>query len=145
MKLLAFCTAGSQPGATTEGPQAALESLKKALELPSETPGARRLSTPSKARRARGMAVVVLDEMDQLLSQDHSVLYDLFRLPQASTSDQMPGAQIPPPCTYAPACEEHCTSPLVLLSRTYARACQGVWRAYETCRGLKTLVTDAGA
>ena len=32
------------------------------------------------------MAVVILDEMDQLLSQDHSVLYDLFRLPQASTS-----------------------------------------------------------
>ena len=28
------------------------------------------------------MAVVILDEMDQLLSQDHSVLYDLFRLPQ---------------------------------------------------------------
>ena len=28
--------------------------------------------------------MVVLDEMDQLLSQDHSVLYDLFRLPQAS-------------------------------------------------------------
>ena len=73
-----------------EGPQAALESLKKALDLPSEAPGARRLSTPSKSRRARGMAVIVLDEMDQLLSQDHSVLYDLFRLPQARSSNRMP-------------------------------------------------------
>ncbi|CAL5228465.1 g11605 [Coccomyxa viridis] len=82
----AFVCPGSQPGSATEGSQAALESLKKALELPSEAPGARRLSTPSKIRRARGMAVVILDEMDQLLSQDHSVLYDLFRLPQAPNS-----------------------------------------------------------
>ena len=94
--------AGSQPGSATEGSQAALESLKKALELPSEAPGARRLSTPSKIRRARGMAVVILDEMDQLLSQDHSVLYDLFRLPQASSSVGLPRAQLLPTSTHVP-------------------------------------------
>lgn len=79
-----FCAAGSQPGGATERPQSALEGLKRSLEQPSEAPGARRLSSSgSKGKRGGGMAVVVLDEMDQLLSQDHSVLYDLFRLPQA--------------------------------------------------------------
>ena len=74
----------------SEGPQAALESLKRALERHNgAAPAAiRRLSTGGKSKRAGGMAVVVLDEMDQLLSQDHSVLYDLFRLPQASLLSQ---------------------------------------------------------
>ena len=77
--------AGAQSPSTSEGPQAALESLKRALEQHSEAAAAgRRLSSGGKSKCARGMAVVVLDEMDQLLSQDHSVLYDLFRLPQAS-------------------------------------------------------------
>lgn len=81
--------AGAQTASTSEGPQAALEGLKRALEQHSEAAAAdRRLSTGGKGKRARGMAVVVLDEMDQLLSQDHSVLYDLFRLPQASLLSQ---------------------------------------------------------
>ena len=77
--------AGAQSPSASEGPQAALESLKRALEQHSEAAATgHRLSSGGKGRRGRGMAVVVLDEMDQLLSQDHSVLYDLFRLPQAS-------------------------------------------------------------
>lgn len=82
--------AGAQSPSASEGPQAALESLKRALEQHSEAAaaGSRRLSSGGKGKRGRGMAVVVLDEMDQLLSQDHSVLYDLFRLPQASLLNQ---------------------------------------------------------
>ena len=95
-----------------EGPQAALESLKKALELPSEAPGARRLGTPSKSRRARGMAVIVLDEMDQLLSQDHSVLYDLFRLPQASPSVRKP---ILPPLGASTSLQYECGTTAIIL------------------------------
>ena len=77
--------AGTQAGCATEGgPQTALEALRKALEREGDAPAARRLSmTPGKGRRKGGMAVVVLDEMDQLLSADQGVLYDLFRLPQA--------------------------------------------------------------
>ena len=77
--------AGTQAGCATEGgPQTALEALRKALEREGDAPAARRLSmTPGKSRRKGGMAVVVLDEMDQLLNADQGVLYDLFRLPQA--------------------------------------------------------------
>lgn len=84
--------AGTQAGCATEGgPQTALEALRKALEREGDAPAARRLSmTPGKGRRKGGMAVVVLDEMDQLLSADQGVLYDLFRLPQA--------------CPYAASC-----------------------------------------
>ena len=47
------------------------------------------------------MAVVVLDEMDQLLSQDHSVLYDLFRLPQARSRQDAEKEPLTGRCVYA--------------------------------------------
>lgn len=76
--------AGAQSPSASEGPQAALESLKRALEQHSEAAaaGSRRLSSGGKGKRGRGMAVVVLDEMDQLLAGDHAVLTELFLLPK---------------------------------------------------------------
>lgn len=51
----------------------------------------RRSSVCGGGKRGRRMIVAVLDEMDQLISQDQSVLYELFTLPQvsAATSTQM--------------------------------------------------------
>lgn len=48
------------------------------------TGGGRRSSIGCGGKRGRRMIVAVLDEMDQLISQDQSVLYELFTLPQVS-------------------------------------------------------------
>ena len=58
-----------------------LELLKEALQAPA----AKGRSGKSKATpqaRSRRMVMVILDEIDQLVSQDQAVLYELFALPQ---------------------------------------------------------------
>ena len=54
------------------------------------TGGGRRSSVGCGGKRGRRMIVAVLDEMDQLISQDQSVLYELFTLPQVSTGCKHP-------------------------------------------------------
>ena len=46
-------------------------------------------STPMKKSRqhTQGMLVLILDEMDQLMCQSRSVLYELFALPQVPAFD----------------------------------------------------------
>ncbi len=43
------------------------------------------LATPSKKGKQAGVLILILDEMDQLISQDRAILYSLFSLPQVIT------------------------------------------------------------
>lgn len=88
------------PSSSSSGEAAAevLALLKRALgaaeksQKPGDTEAARRQSIaghwssigPSGGKRAARMIVAVLDEMDQLISQDQSVLYELFTLAQVT-------------------------------------------------------------
>ena len=64
-------------GVGSGGHENALGVLKEFVQQPQQ-------STPVKKSRqhTQGMLVLILDEMDQLMSQSRSVLYELFALPQ---------------------------------------------------------------
>jgi Cdc6-like AAA superfamily ATPase len=66
---------GSESSTTT------LEALKQVVRMPQRDAVQNRRASMS-AARARRMVVVILDELDQLISQDQAVLYELFKLPQ---------------------------------------------------------------
>ena len=67
--------AGAGVAAHADDAQAGLRELAQAPQ-----------ATPSKKGKQAGMLVLILDEMDQLLSQDCAILYTLFSIPQVPTS-----------------------------------------------------------
>ena len=68
----------------TSSPDQSLQALQAVLTQP--LPDSKK-ATPSKRKGSgHGMMVVICDEMDQLMSSAQEVLYDLFFLPQVSSS-----------------------------------------------------------
>jgi hypothetical protein len=68
----------------TSSPDQSLQSLQAVLTQP--LPDSKK-ATPSKRKGSgHGMMIVICDEMDQLMSNAQEVLYDLFFLPQVSSS-----------------------------------------------------------
>ncbi|CAL8466096.1 g5632 [Coccomyxa elongata] len=88
-----FIQPGTGGACTGESQAGVLGALKAALGVTARdtsseadrrqsTGTGRRSSVCGGGKRGRRMIVAVLDEMDQLISQDQSVLYELFTLPQ---------------------------------------------------------------
>ena len=81
--------------ASREGSESCMEMLSLQLvRKPSAASGKAGKGSRGQTSSATGMVIVVLEEMDALISGDQSILYDLFQLPQVLHS----GFPLIPPC-----------------------------------------------
>ena len=100
--------------ASREGSESCMELLGQQLvRKPPAACGKAGKGSKGQSSSATGMVVVVLEEMDALISGDQSILYDLFQLPQVVQS------ALPLFChaQAMPQCSRKCDSLQILCSR----------------------------